>query len=128
MSKVYCITPLEKKSIVYHVEMFRNNPDGTVSWFNLDETYRWGHGFIEADMDCNLPWEGDNVAYARADVGWGCEFDDSVNIEIEFSDGSVVQYSGVAEEVHRRFVNSPSPGSYYRDNIEENFTARRVRG
>ena len=27
-----------------------------------------------------------------------------------------MQYSGVSDEVYRRFVNSPSPGSYYRDN------------
>lgn len=48
-------------------------------------------------------------------------------LEIEFSDGSIIQYSGVSEEVHRRFRNSPSPGSYFRDNIEESFTAKRIR-
>jgi len=86
MSQVYVIKPLHKKSIVYHVEMYRNNPDGSIGWFNIDETYRWGQGFVESDLDCNLPWEGDDVAYARADVGWGCEFDDSCSIEFEFSD------------------------------------------
>jgi hypothetical protein len=86
MSNVYLIKPLEKKSIIYHVEMFRENADGTISWFNLDETYRWGQGFIEEDMDCNLPWEGDRVAYAKTDCGWGCEFDDSISIDFEFSD------------------------------------------
>jgi len=83
---VYLIKPLEKKSIVYHVEMYRNNENGTISWFNLDETYRWGQGFIEEDMDCNLPIEGDAVAYTKPEPGWGCEFDDSINIEFEFSD------------------------------------------
>ena len=48
-------------------------------------------------------------------------------LEVEFSNGGVYQYSGVSEEVHRRFMNSPSPGSYFRDNIEENYTARRLR-
>ena len=86
MSKVYRITPLEKKSIVYHVEMFRENADGTISWFNLDETYRFGQGFIEEDMDCNLPYEGDKIAYTKPDVGWGCEFDDSISCWFEFSD------------------------------------------
>jgi hypothetical protein len=86
MSRVYLIKPLEKKSIVWHVEMFRENEDGSTSWFNIDETYRWGQGFIEADMDCNLPWLGDRVAYTKPDAGWGCEFDDSINIEWEFSD------------------------------------------
>lgn len=86
MTRVYLIKPLEKKSIIYHVEMYRNNPDGSISWFNLDETYRWGQGFVEGDLDCNLPWEGDPVAYATADAGWGCEFDDSISTEFEFSD------------------------------------------
>ena len=86
MSRVYLIRPLEKKSIVWHVEMFRENKDGSTSWFNIDETYRWGQGFIEADLDCNLPWLGDRVAYTKSDAGWGCEFDDSINIEWEFSD------------------------------------------
>lgn len=84
--KVYCIKPLEKKSIVYHVEMFRNNDDGSISWFNIDETYRWGQGFIEEDLDCNLPWDDDKIAFTKSDVGWGCEFDDSISIEWEFSD------------------------------------------
>jgi len=86
MSRVYLIKPTDKKSVVYHVEMYRTNPDGTVSWFNLDETYRWGQGFIEEDMDCNLPWEGDPIAYTKTDIGWGCELEDSINIEWEFSD------------------------------------------
>ena len=86
MSRVYLIRPLEKKSIVWHVEMFRENKDGSTSWFNIDETYRWGQGFIEEDLDCNLPWLGDRVAYTKSDAGWGCEFDDSINIEWEFSD------------------------------------------
>ena len=83
---VYLIKPLEKKSIVYHVEMFRENDDGSVSWFNLDETYRWGQGFVESDLDCNLPYIDDKVAYTKQDAGWGCEFDDSISIEFEFSD------------------------------------------
>ena len=48
-------------------------------------------------------------------------------LEIEFSNGSIYQYSGVSDEVHRRLVNSPSAGSYFRDNIEESFTAKRIR-
>lgn len=48
-------------------------------------------------------------------------------LEVEFTNGGITQYSGVSDEVHRRLVNSPSPGSYFHDNIEENFTARRVR-
>ena len=48
-------------------------------------------------------------------------------LEIEFSSGSIVQYAGVSPEVHRRFMSSPSPGSFYPDQIEENFSSRRIR-
>ena len=48
-------------------------------------------------------------------------------LEIEFSNGGIHQYTGVSEEVHRRFVNSPSAGSYFHDNIEENFPGKRIR-
>jgi hypothetical protein len=86
MSKVYCIKPLEKKSISWRVEMFRENSDGSFSWFNMEELYRWGQGFIEEDLDCNIPWKGDTSAYCKTDVGWGCEFEDSISIDWEFSD------------------------------------------
>ena len=48
-------------------------------------------------------------------------------LEIEFSNGGVTQYSGVSEEIYRRLMNAPSPGSYFQDQIEESFTAKRVR-
>ena len=48
-------------------------------------------------------------------------------LEIEFSSGSVVQYSGVSPEVHRRFTGSPSPGSFFQDQIDENFPSKRIR-
>jgi KTSC domain len=49
-------------------------------------------------------------------------------LEVEFSDGRVTQYSGVAAEVHRRLMSAPSIVSYFRDNVEESFTAKRVKG
>ena len=48
-------------------------------------------------------------------------------LEIEFGSGGISQYSGVSEEIYRRLMNAPSPGSYFHDEIEENFTAMRVR-
>jgi hypothetical protein len=86
MSRVYLIKPLEKKSIVWCVEMYRNNADGSISWYNINETYRWGQGFIEEDLDCNLPYEGDNTAQARTDCGWGAELEDSCATDWEFSE------------------------------------------
>jgi hypothetical protein len=49
-------------------------------------------------------------------------------LEVEFSDGRVTQYSGVAAEVHRRLMSAPSIVSYFRDNVEESFTVKRVKG
>ncbi|HKA42935.1 MAG TPA: KTSC domain-containing protein [Burkholderiales bacterium] len=48
-------------------------------------------------------------------------------LEIEFTSGSIVQYSGVSPEVHRRFMNAPSPGSFFQDQIDENFSSKRIR-
>jgi hypothetical protein len=48
-------------------------------------------------------------------------------LEIEFTSGSIVQYSGVSPEVHRQFMNAPSPGSFFQDKIEEDFPAKRIR-
>ena len=86
MANVYCIKPLEKKSISWRVEMYRENEDGSISWVNMEELYRWGQGFIEGDLDCNLPWKGDHSAHCKTDAGWGCEFEDSISIDWEFSD------------------------------------------
>ncbi|WP_156822011.1 KTSC domain-containing protein [Azoarcus sp. KH32C] len=48
-------------------------------------------------------------------------------LEVEFDNGSIVQHSGVGDEIARRFLASGSPASYYRDNIEDEFTARRIK-
>ena len=37
------------------------------------------------------------------------------------------EYTGVSPEVWRRLAGSSSPWSYFRDNIEEEFPAKRVR-
>jgi hypothetical protein len=48
-------------------------------------------------------------------------------LQVELSDGSVLQYSGVSADVHRRFAQASSPWSFYRDNIDESFSVRRIR-
>ena len=48
-------------------------------------------------------------------------------LEIEFSDGRINQYTGVPSEVHRRLMNAPSPGSYFKDEIDESFSVKRLR-
>jgi KTSC domain len=37
------------------------------------------------------------------------------------------QYSGVTPEMWRRFAGSSSPWSFFRDNIEEDYPAKRIR-
>ena len=48
-------------------------------------------------------------------------------LEVEFTSGSIVQYSGVSPEVHRRFMSAPSPGSFFQDQRDEHFPSRRIR-
>jgi hypothetical protein len=47
-------------------------------------------------------------------------------LEIELRDGTVLAYSGVSQEVHRQFMNAPSPTSYYEDKIADEFSALRL--
>jgi len=51
----------------------------------------------------------------------------SQTLELEFSDGRVVTYRGVSPEVHRQFVNAPSPTSFFEDKIDESYPSSRLR-
>jgi len=46
-------------------------------------------------------------------------------LRVELDDGSVIDYSGVGEEVWRRLASSGSAWSYYRDKIEEEYPGHR---
>lgn len=46
-------------------------------------------------------------------------------LRVEFDDGSAIDYSGVGNEVWRRFSTSGAAWSFYRDNIEEEFAGKR---
>ena len=48
-------------------------------------------------------------------------------LRVELDDGSAIDYVGVGNEVWRRLSTSGSAWSYYRDNIEEEFSSRRGR-
>jgi len=48
-------------------------------------------------------------------------------LEVELSDGTIWEYSRVPSEVHRRFMAAPTMISYYRDNIEEDYSRRRIK-
>jgi len=49
-------------------------------------------------------------------------------LQVQLEDGSTLQHSGVGEEAWRRLSSSGAAWSFYRDNIEEEFTAKRVSG
>ena len=48
-------------------------------------------------------------------------------LQVEFSNGQVMEYRGVSAEMARRLLSSSSAASYFRDNIEDEFTGRRVK-
>jgi hypothetical protein len=45
---------------------------------------------------------------------------------VETSAGTF-EYANVSPEVYRRLMSSPTPASYYREAIEEEFTPRRIK-
>ena len=45
---------------------------------------------------------------------------------IEMATGTF-EYANVSPEIYRRLMSSPTPASYYRETIEEDFTPRRVK-
>ncbi len=48
-------------------------------------------------------------------------------LRVEFDDRKVVEYAGVPQETWRRLSTSGSMWSYFRDNIEDEYAARRVK-
>lgn len=49
-------------------------------------------------------------------------------LQVQLDDGKTLQYSGVGEDAWRRLSSSGAAWSFYRDNIEEEFSAKRVSG
>jgi len=49
-------------------------------------------------------------------------------LQVQLGDGSTLQYGGVGEGIWQRLSSSGAAWSFYRDNIEEEFTAARVSG
>lgn len=84
MAKLYRITPLEKKSVEYFVDVYSKDEDGNIRAWSVTETYRWGQGFRELD---NEVWEHEaNHVSCDPQVGWGCELDDLCSVWFDFDD------------------------------------------
>lgn len=47
-------------------------------------------------------------------------------LQVQLGDGNLLQYSGVGEETWRNLSSAGAAWSYYRDNIEEEFSVKRV--
>ena len=50
----------------------------------------------------------------------------SRTMRVELDDGSSLEYNNVNEDLWRRFKSSGAQWSFYRDNIEEEFAAKRI--
>ena len=48
-------------------------------------------------------------------------------LQVEMEGGSVYQYSGVSHETYRSLAASAAMASFFRDNIEEEYPARRLK-
>ena len=105
----YTITPLEKKSIYIVYEMFRENDDGSISWFNVEDHYRWGRGFIAEDMECNLSAADSPTQYCKAEDGEydGCDLEDQVACWFEFSDDITEDEQ---EEIKKNYLEGNEDG------------------
>jgi len=47
-------------------------------------------------------------------------------LQVQLDSGSTLLYSGVGEDIWRRLSSSGAAWSFYRDNIEEEFTVKQV--
>ena len=48
-------------------------------------------------------------------------------LEVEFSDGKLIQYRGVSPEVHRQLMAAPSATSFFEDKIDESYPLSRIK-
>lgn len=86
MTKVYRITPLEKKNVEILYDIFEERNDGSIRGWKIEELYRWGIGFRSEDNPVN-EWEiKSNSIQCELDVGYGSELEDVINVSFEFDE------------------------------------------
>ena len=110
MEKLYRITPLEKKSMEYFVDVFERLPDGRIRGFDVTEIWRWGYGFREEDEPV-WRFEAEGRVNCRPEVGWGCELDDLIAVYVNFGTvwGIMNAFRGLAN-VQQATLASVAPG------------------
>ena len=85
MSKMYRITPLEKKNVENVIDVYQVLPDGSIRGFTVSEWWRWGQGFRDIDdpiTQCDISHNG-GIRFAP-NAGWGSELDDLCSVYVEF--------------------------------------------
>lgn len=107
MAKLYRITPLEKKSVEYFVDVYSRDDEGNVRGWSVTETYRWGQGFRELDNYVS-EHEVDHVS-CDPQLGWGCELDDLCAVYFEFDDSFSEEEQ---EEIKAHWDESDEEGRY----------------
>jgi hypothetical protein len=85
MTKLYRITPQEKKSIEIYYEIFEEGNNGEIRNWNLRELYRWGLGYRSVD-DPVSEWERNNGITCDPEVGSGAELDDLISVDFDFDE------------------------------------------
>lgn len=80
----YRITPEQKKSIEYFVDVYTKLPDDTIRGFEVAFVYRWGQAYRTED-DPVYTFEKDCV-HCRPDVGLDNDLDDLCAVHVTFDD------------------------------------------
>ena len=83
MTKLYRITPVDKKSITAVYDVYKTDEEGNTRGFVVRELYRWGQGFRELDEPVYVE---DKWIICNPNLGWGAELDDGISIDFEFDD------------------------------------------
>ena len=100
----YRLSALGAAHVEMIFELYRSNPDGSISTLDVTEVWRHGYGFIDEDLETNLGRADDTEFYARPDEGEdeACDFKDSVAVYFEFSeDIDAAEQEDFKEKYHR---------------------------
>jgi hypothetical protein len=73
-------------------------------------------------MDADMEMKKINSGKLRA-IGYDAR---ARVLQVQLANGDTLQYGGVGEDIWRRLVSSGAAWSFYRDNIEEEFTVKKV--
>src|ERR1700733_1455954 len=99
-------------------------------WFHRCSIYNRSHCFHPLACRANSARQRDLAMEMKRLTGGNLRsagYDDKNRVlVVELSSGTF-QYAGVAAETWRRFTGASSPWSFFRDNIEEEYPAKRIR-